>query len=200
MHAEQVTPFTPPTAVPDQPASYSGAVNAFILAGHALVDGGPCHMPAPAGVRLGPKRVADPAGIRPVGPPGVRRSIDQSRCPDCPCLDRQSSAQNARGGAEPLEDRARGLIPGRLPDRDRAGITLQLDKPLRPARATQPCTCAVTEPPSVGVRSRRAAGAGLRSAAAYWIDGAVPARPGTASTRHFLLERPWRGRTGTPYC
>ena len=40
MHAEQVTPFTPPTAVPDQPASYSGAVNAFILAGHALVDGG----------------------------------------------------------------------------------------------------------------------------------------------------------------
>ena len=40
MHAEQVTPFTPPTAVPDQPASYSVAVNAFILAGHALVDGG----------------------------------------------------------------------------------------------------------------------------------------------------------------
>ena len=40
MHAEQVTPFTPPTAVPGQPASYSGAVNALILAGHALVDGG----------------------------------------------------------------------------------------------------------------------------------------------------------------
>ena len=40
MHAEQVTPFTPPTAVAGQPASYSGAVNAFILAGHALVDGG----------------------------------------------------------------------------------------------------------------------------------------------------------------
>ena len=40
MYAEQVTPFTPPTAVAGQPASYSGAVNAFILAGHALVDGG----------------------------------------------------------------------------------------------------------------------------------------------------------------
>jgi hypothetical protein len=40
MDTEQVTPFTPPTALRDQPASYGGDVNAFLSAGHTLIEGG----------------------------------------------------------------------------------------------------------------------------------------------------------------
>ena len=39
MHTEQITPFTPPATVQDQPTSYTGDVNAFMFAGNALIDG-----------------------------------------------------------------------------------------------------------------------------------------------------------------
>ena len=37
MHPEQVTPSTPSATAQDQPASYTGDVNALMFAGHALI-------------------------------------------------------------------------------------------------------------------------------------------------------------------